>query len=290
MEQGLSGKSKMKCFFVSDLHGKQARLESLCERIRSDKPSILFIGGDITPSAFGYSGDYIHEVFVPEFRKLKNEMGKDYPAVYIILGNDDPRSFERELIEADKEGLMVYLHNRKEKIANHTVFGYSYIPPTPFLLKDWERYDVSRYVDPGCVHPTEGMRSVEVSKDEAMFSTIEKDLGLLTAQLQDLSKSIFLFHSPPYKSMLDRADLDGKTFDHVPLDVNVGSIAIERFIKTQQPLLTLHGHVHESSSITGEWKEQWGDTWMYSAAWNGKELALVIFDLNKLEMAERILI
>jgi len=35
------------------------------------------------------------------------------------------------------------------------------VPPTPFLLKDWEKYDVSAYVDPGCVSPEEGYHRVE---------------------------------------------------------------------------------------------------------------------------------
>jgi len=86
---------------------------------------------------------------------------------------------------------------------------------------------------------------------------------------------------------LDRAALDGKMVDHVPLDVHIGSIAIRRFIEKRQPLLTLHGHVHESAGLTGNWRDKIGRTPCLSAAHDGPELALVKFALEDIEHAER---
>jgi Icc-related predicted phosphoesterase len=166
------------------------------------------------------------------------------------------------------------------------VYGYAYVPPTPFLLKDWERYDVSRYVDPGCVSPEEGRRSVPVSASELRYSTIREDLERLTGD-DALDRAVFLFHTPPYRTKLDRAALDGKMVDHVHVDVHVGSIAVKRFIETRQPLLTLHGHVHESARLTGSWRDRIGRTHMFGAAHDGPELALVRFDLDDLDAAER---
>jgi len=40
----------MKCFFVSDLHGKIDRYEKLIERIKIERPALLFVGGDILPN------------------------------------------------------------------------------------------------------------------------------------------------------------------------------------------------------------------------------------------------
>jgi Icc-related predicted phosphoesterase len=166
------------------------------------------------------------------------------------------------------------------------VYGYQYVPPTPFRLKDWERYDVSRYTDPGCVSPEDGARSVPVPENDVRHSTIEQDLRRLTAE-QDLAEAILLFHTPPYRTKLDRAALDGKSVDHAPLDVHVGSIAVQRFIEARQPLLTLHGHVHESARITGDWRDRIGRTRMFSAAHHGQELALVRFDPARLDKASR---
>jgi len=62
------------------------------------------------------------------------------------------------------------------------------------------------------------------------------------------------------------------------------------FIQSQQPLLTLHGHVHESAEITGCWKEKIGRTYSFTAAHNGPELSVVRFDTDHLEDATRELI
>jgi len=81
--------------------------------------------------------------------------------------------------------------------------------------------------------------------------------------------------------------LDGKRVEHVPLDVHVGSIAIQRFIAGRQPLVTLHGHVHDSARLTGSWRDTIGRTHLFSAAHDGPELALVRFDPDVPENATR---
>ena len=78
--------------------------------------------------------------------------------------------------------------------------------------------------------------------------------------------------------------------DHVPLDVHVGSIAVKRFIKNNQPTITLHGHVHESARLTGNWKDNIGKTLLFSAAHDGPELALVRFNKYHPEKSIRELI
>jgi Icc-related predicted phosphoesterase len=77
------------------------------------------------------------------------------------------------------------------------------------------------------------------------------------------------------------------TVEHVPLNVHVGSIAVRRFIEERQPLVTLHGHVHESARLTGSWRDRIGRTHLFSAAHDGPELALVRFDLEDPASATR---
>jgi len=271
-------------FFVSDLHGSSSRYRTLFERIREERPGAVFFGGDLLPSGmaaltkpdFDDSG-FINQFLARELAGLREALGDGYPRIFVILGNDDARSAETAVSDAAARGLWDYIHNGHSRIGSCTVFGYSYVPPTPFLLKDWERYDVSRYVDPGCVSPEEGYRSVRISDDEKKYATIKEDLETLTGN-HKMDRAIFLFHTPPYRTNLDRAALDGRMIDHVPLDVNVGSIAVRRFIEERQPLVTLHGHVHESAKLTGSWKDRIGRTHCFSAANGGPELALVRFD------------
>jgi len=286
----------IKCFFVSDIHGKINRYEKLLKEIEKELPDIVFLGGDLLPSIAAFnelsdsqSKDFVNEYLVKIFLNLKAKIGDDYPEVYLILGNDDPRSEEISFLEAEKLGIWSYIHNRKVNYKEHQIYGYAYIPPSPFLLKDWERYDVSRFVDVACVSPTEGYRTYPVSDHEKKYSTIKDDLDKLILE-KDLSNSIFLFHAPPYQTKLDRAALDGQMIDHVPVDVHVGSIAIKRFIEEKQPFITLHGHIHESSGITDSWKQKIGKTHLFSAAYHKPELAIIKFDLENPSEAFRVLL
>jgi Icc-related predicted phosphoesterase len=281
-------------FFVSDLHGHLPRYRKLFRAILTERPMAVLLGGDLLPHRLASYGKWPEENFIPAiiqsgFAELKEQLLTSYPRVFLILGNDDPRSEEANLIEGEAQGLWSYIHNRRVSIGDYTIYGYACVAPTPFMLKDWERYDVSRFVDPGCISPEEGWRSMPIPSNESCNDTIKSDLEKLTRQA-DLSRSVFLFHSPPHRTALDRADLDGKMIDNVPLDVHAGSIAIRRFIEARQPWITLHGHIHESARLTGSWRECLGRTYSFSAAHDGTELALVRFDPAEPEKATRELI
>ncbi len=283
----------MEYFFVSDLHGDIEKYEKLFHSIEKQIPDAIFIGGDILPHfsvpAQGLdsdSNDFINDYLVKKMTDLKNRLNDSYPPVFLILGNDDGRFRETAILDAAAKGLWHYCHSRRIILDKYRVYGYAYVPPTPFRLKDWERYDVSRYTDPGCIPIEEGAFSHPVPESEKMYTTISDDLKKL-ANDDPMDNAIFLFHTPPYKTNLDRAALDNKKIDHVPLDVHVGSIAIKRFIEERQPLITLHGHVHESARITGSWKDRIGRTHAFSAAHDGKELALIRFNPEQPEKASR---
>ncbi|GJM45510.1 MAG: hypothetical protein DHS20C21_23520 [Gemmatimonadota bacterium] len=274
------------CYFATDLHGHVDRYDKLFRAIRDDPPAALFLGGDLLPSGLlpaaggePRHADFLNEYLAVELVRLKKLLGDRYPRIFAILGNDDGRFAEAAVLELAARGLWIYLHDRRAFLRDRPVYGYAYVPPTPFLLKDWERYDVSRYVDPGCVSPEGGTRSIPISKTEARYRTIQEDLDRLVGK-DEIEDAVFLFHTPPYRTKLDRADLDGKMIDHVPLDVHVGSIAVQRFIQKRQPLLTLHGHIHESARLTGAWQDRIGRTHLLGGAHDGPELSLVRFDLD----------
>jgi len=276
----------LNCIFVSDIHGKKDHFKKLFEIIKKEMPDAVFFGGDILPNQFGIEGsveDFIDNVIINNIKKMPNTK------FFIILGNDDPRIYEKQFIKADEKGLLNYVNEKTIEFDGFFVTGYSYVPPTPFQLKDWEKYDVSRFVDVGAISPEEGMRTVDVEFDRMRYSTIAADLKNLSKNAP-VDKTIFLFHSPPYDSNLDRAALDGETYDHAPLDVHIGSIAIQKFIEKSQPLLTLHGHVHESYSLTKIWKEKNGKTYSFQAANHNSDLAVIRFDTDDLEKATRDLV
>jgi uncharacterized protein len=280
-------------YFVSDLHGRVKCYQKLFHEVEQNIPKAVFIGGDLLPSGslfFGnqntFKNNFIDDFLAPELLKLRGVLKNNFPRFFIILGNDDARFEEAAILRYDQENLWKYMHNRKIAFMDYQIYGYSCVPPTPFALKDWERYDVSRFTDPGALAPEEGRLTAAVSECEIRDHTIQDDLENLSAG-DSLDRAIFLFHAPPYQTCLDRAALDGRFVEYVPLDVHVGSIAIKRFIEARQPLITLHGHIHESARLTEAWYEKISSTHCFSAAHDGPELAIVCFDPAQPENAIR---
>jgi hypothetical protein len=81
----------------------------------------------------------------------------------------------------------------------------------------------------------------------------EAELGrrieAMAALLPDASRAIFNLHCPPYKSGLDEApaiDADLKLLHGGRALRPVGSTAVREAIERHQPLISLHGHIHES--------------------------------------------
>lgn len=270
-----------RCLFATDLHGHADRYEKLVAAVERERPAAVLLGGDLLAHAFAWHkpGDFFGEFLGPALAEVRSRLGEAYPRVLVILGNDDPRRELESLEELAADGLLDPLHMRGAEVAGFHVYGYACVPPTPYGLKDWERWDVSRHLEPGCLSPEEGFRSVPAKASEVRHGTIAKDLATLVGDAE-LDRAMVLFHAPPHETSLDRA----------ALDVHVGSIAIRRFIEERQPLVTLHGHVHESARLTGEWRDRIGRTHLFSAAHDGPELALVRFDLEDPACATRELI
>jgi Icc-related predicted phosphoesterase len=81
----------------------------------------------------------------------------------------------------------------------------------------------------------------------------EEQLGdrieAMARQVPDSTRAIFNLHCPPYKSGLDEApaiDADLKLLHGGRALRPVGSTAVRQAIEKHQPLLSLHGHIHES--------------------------------------------
>jgi len=85
--------------------------------------------------------------------------------------------------------------------------------------------------------------------EEALAEKIEEMAG----QVKNMKNCIFNLHVPPVNSTLDNAPLLNENL--MPVDsgqrmVGVGSSAVRKAIEKHQPLLGLHGHIHESKGFT----------------------------------------
>lgn len=75
----------------------------------------------------------------------------------------------------------------------------------------------------------------------------------MASQLRDSRNSVFNIHVPPYKSSLDEAPELDKNLRPVLAGQAlkpVGSTALRKAIEKYQPLLGLHGHIHEGRGAT----------------------------------------
>lgn len=279
------------CFFVSDLHGREQRYLRLFDALADEKPHAVFLGGDLLPNFGDPTRDAGLRKFIDDFlllhlERLRQHLGRRFPRIFIILGNDDPRSVETRILGAAGLGLWEYVHQRRVSFGEFDVYGYSCVPPSPFLLKDWEKYDLTAETPAGSVPPDSGLRTVRVPPHEVRDGTIREDLVQFVGR-RDLRTAIMLFHAPPRDTCLDCIVAPPTARDEV---LHVGSVAIRQFIEENQPRITLHGHIHESIDLTGDWCERIGATLCFGGAHHGDELALVRFDPTTPEEATRELV
>lgn len=102
----------------------------------------------------------------------------------------------------------------------------------------------------GYGNPTPWNCPRDISEEE-LLGRIEE----LTPAITDMGRAIFNLHVPPLGSLLDlapRLDADFNvinTSSGEPEMIPVGSTAVRDAILRHQPLLGLHGHIHESKGI-----------------------------------------
>lgn len=101
----------------------------------------------------------------------------------------------------------------------------------------------------GFSNPTPWQTPRELPEDE-----LQKKLSKLLDQAADPDATILNVHAPPYGTILDLApSLDEglrvvRKSGQVEM-VHVGSVAVRNAIERYQPLVSLHGHIHESKGV-----------------------------------------
>ena len=98
----------------------------------------------------------------------------------------------------------------------------------------------------GWSNPTPWQTPRELPEEE-----LYRRLDELAEQVDDPRRAVFMIHVPPHDSGLDTAPiLDENLRPTVSagdvLRGPVGSTAVRRLIEERQPLLSIHGHIHES--------------------------------------------
>jgi Icc-related predicted phosphoesterase len=219
--------------FASDLHGNREAYDRLFD-LEADA---IVLGGDLLPYPLKSGGDLLamQRKFAAEYLAAKLASRP----CYWIPGNDD-----WETVFSLLEGKGTPIHSRIAPFLDGlSIAGYACVPVTPFGMKDFDRYDVDGWApqDPPklCLWSSPaGVEAVSLKAVEGR-GTIAADLERL-GSLSDPARTVYVIHSPPFATTLDRLN-GGMT--------PIGSRALRTFIDRRQPLLTLHGHIHESPGV-----------------------------------------
>ena len=143
---------------------------------------------------------------------------------FVMAGNDDPWAIDEVL---ERGSHILQCDERVVRAGPHEMISVSYANPTP--------WNSPRELD-----------------EDALYERFKR----LAEQLDDPSNSIFNLHVPPYDSGLDTAieinpdDLSRVERAGSPNEIPVGSTAVRQIIEEYQPLLALHGHIHECRAAT----------------------------------------
>jgi len=87
---------------------------------------------------------------------------------------------------------------------------------------------------------------------EAPEPELAAKIETVVSQIPDMERAIFNFHAPPYGTGLDEAPaLDGnlRPMHGGAVMKPVGSTAVRDAILQHQPMLSVHGHIHESRAV-----------------------------------------
>jgi Icc-related predicted phosphoesterase len=266
--------ARAEVLFTADLHGHRPFYEQALELARSLRVRALLLGGDLAPHADPPSqGAFFRDFFLPLLREYRSEPGA--AEVHYILGNDDWRSGLSPLLSAGVEGCH-HAHLAVRPLAGGAwVAGLASVTATPFLMKDWERWEEGlpsetrrdgwRSEPDGTLRPFDFTGREEAEGIALDLAAIERAEGAARDPL------VCLFHGPPY----------GTALDQVRPDAHVGSREIRTFLLRRRPLLALHGHIHESPEISGRYAERVGPTLCVNPGQRlGPKLHAVWFDLG----------
>src|SRR6202042_3281021 len=87
---------------------------------------------------------------------------------------------------------------------------------------------------------------------EAPEDVLATKIDAVVASIPDMSRAVFNFHAPPYGTGLDEAPSLDENMRPVlggAVMKPVGSTAVKAAIQKSQPMLSVHGHIHESKGV-----------------------------------------
>jgi hypothetical protein len=270
----------MKIFFATDIHGSEVCWRKFLNSAAFYKADLVVLGGDVTGKAMvpitAYNG-YWQVTLRGETMRLDTKTELDdvmtrirnsgfYPAIVsqeelTYLGENESAVDQRFSVEMISS-LDRWLDMADGKLrggdipcilngGNDDIFEIDNIiessPCVSFAEGKLLDLDGFSLVSMGWTNPTPWDTYREAPEPE-LAAKIEAVASLVP----DMGRAIFNFHAPPYGTGLDEAPALDDTLRPMhggAVMKAVGSTAVRDAILKHQPLLSVHGHIHESRGV-----------------------------------------
>jgi len=286
---GKSSSPSTKLFFATDVHGSERTWRKFLNAGKFYGADVLVMGGDIIGKLAipiirekdgGFratlQGTTQHYANEDELKSLLDRIGtlgfysKSMDEDEFRTLQADPARVDALFHELARQRLESWIQLAQERLAGTGIRCYitggnddysdvlAVLPrggdgPVNACEGDVIPFDASHTMASlGLSTPTPWHTPREVSEDE-LAQVIEK----LVASVPETGKCIFNFHDPPNDSTLDTCPmLDWTTDPPSPITQGgsivlhgAGSRAVRQAIESHQPLVGLHGHIHESRGV-----------------------------------------
>lgn len=271
-----------KSFYASDIHGSDLLWRKFINAARFYGVQNLIMGGDIAGKAVvpiirrqdryyapdvagdrGYSEDQL-----PELERRIRDLG-EYPYLMTeeeienIQGN--PKATAQLFVRAMSQTLERWLRLAEERLHGSGVRLFvmlgndddpelrDVLVQSPIVVDAEEHVedlgDGFEMLSYGYANPTPWHSPRELTETE-----LQTRLEALVAHLKDPERAVFNLHVPPIRTAIDTAPVIDEHLNPIIQGGNIvtgpaGSEAVRAVIEKYQPILALHGHIHESRGI-----------------------------------------
>jgi Icc-related predicted phosphoesterase len=271
----------MKVFFATDIHGSETCWRKFLNAAAFYKADMVILGGDVTGKVMvpivslqpghwevTFAGQKVQLETEAELDNIKRKIRDRgyYPAVMsgdeLDSLNAEDGSVDRRFTQEMTKGLEAWLDMADGKLRGGEI---------PCILNGgnddiWEIDDIierspsvsfaeSKVLDiggfylasMGWTNPTPWNTFREAPED-----VLASKIDAVVASIPDMSRAVFNFHAPPYGTGLDEApalDENMRPIHGGAVMKPVGSTAVKAAIQKYQPILSVHGHIHESKGV-----------------------------------------
>lgn len=276
---------RTRLFFATDVHGSEQCFRKWLNAAAAYRVDVLVLGGDVTGKVIvpivGNGGGMWHAEIhhervviesdgaLAEVRKQIRMMGRYdlmvTPEEERTLA-EDPAAVPAAFARVTRESLERWAELAEERLSSAGVPAFMILgnDDDPALAEVLRAADYVRYAEDGICELPGGWQMLSFGPStptpwhtprELSEEQIAAALRQGAARLDDPSRAIFNIHCPPADTHLDQAPkLDADLRPVVDASgmqtVGVGSSAVREFIEELQPVIGLHGHVHESPGAT----------------------------------------